>query len=169
MTEFVCNWGKTPIIITIVVVLLILFVSLKLIALIKHYLNRGKNRLLILSFITLSFLPLVALVVTSCYLPLKVSVNNESIYIDQIKGGITIHTKTITEIRRYTAEDSKSTIRTFASGGLFGYLGKFKNPQIGDFQMYATDAENRILIRTGNEIYVISCNNPDMLIETVKR
>jgi hypothetical protein len=153
-----------------VVVLLILFISSKLIPiLIKRYRNKGKNNLLTLSFITLSFLPLVVLIITLFYLPLKIFVDDENIYIDQVKGKITIRAKNITEIRRYTEADSKNTIRTFASGGLFGYLGKFENPQIGNFQMYATDTENRILIRTDNKTYVISCNSPDVLIEAIRR
>lgn len=169
MTEFICNWGKTPIIITIVVVLLILFVSVKSItSLIKRYRSKGKNQLLVLFFILLSFLPLFVLFFTLLYMPLKVIVKDDGVYLSQVKGGISIPATSITEIRRYTAIDSKNTIRTFASGGLFGYLGKFENPQIGKFQMFATNTENRVLIRTGNKAYVISCINPDAFIEAVK-
>lgn len=169
MIEFICNWGKTPIIITIVVVLLILFVSLKSItSLINRYRSKGKNQLLVLFFILLSFLPLFVLFFTLLYMPLKVIVKDDGVYLSQVKGGISIPATSITEIRRYTAIDSKNTIRTFASGGLFGYLGKFENPQIGKFQMFATNTENRVLIRTGNKAYVISCINPDAFIEAVK-
>jgi len=169
MIEFSCNWGKSPIIITIAVVLLIFFISIKsTIPLIKRYRSKGEDQLLILFFILLSFLPLFVLCFTLLYMPLKVVIKDKDVYISQVKGGIPIPITSITEIRRYTEADNKNTIRTFASGGLFGYLGKFKNNQIGDFNMFVTDKEDCVLIRTDETIYVISCKDSDTFIRAVK-
>ncbi|MDR3326691.1 MAG: PH domain-containing protein [Prevotellaceae bacterium] len=60
-------------------------------------------------------------------------------------------------------------IRTFGSGGLFGYLGKFENPQLGEFEMYATDSKNRFLVETQSKTYVFSCKDRDKLIRLFKR
>jgi hypothetical protein len=43
-------------------------------------------------------------------------------------------------------EDFKWTIRTAGNGGLFGYTGLYANPKLGNFRMYCTNRENRILL-----------------------
>ncbi len=169
MINFICNWDTTVIVLTVIVVILMLFASVKsILSLIKYYKSESKNQLLVLSFSVLSFLPLLILVFMLFYMPVEVSVKDKDIYIRQVKGGITIPVSNIIEIRRYTEADGKNSVRTFASGGLFGYLGKFENPQIGKFLQFATDSQNRMLIRTETNVYVISCKDPDLFIQTVQ-
>ncbi len=74
----------------------------------------------------------------------------------------------ISEIRRLTPEEYKGTIRTNASGGLFGYRGDFYNTQLGDFKQYSTNKDKRILIKTTNTKWVVSCAEPDRFIAVVK-
>ncbi|GHT75487.1 hypothetical protein AGMMS50262_10940 [Bacteroidia bacterium] len=104
-------------------------------------------------------------------MPQQIIMRKDGIFVDQVKFGFLIPYNEISEIRKYTKDDSKNTIRIFGSGGLFGYIGKFKNPQIGNIQMYATDSSNRILIQTKdkNTNYIISCAESDVLIEKVKK
>jgi Protein of unknown function (DUF2679). len=169
MTEFVCNWGQRTITITILVVTLMLFISVKmLLSFLKGYKSDKKRPILVFIYAFIAILPLILTFAILPYMPLKVIVDKDTIYINQFKGGITIPIEDIVEIRRYTGEDSKNTVRTFGSGGLFGFLGKFKNPQIGKFEMFATDTKDRTLIKTNDKVYVISCANPNVFIETVK-
>ncbi len=48
------------------------------------------------------------------------------------------------------------TIRTWASGGLFGYLGKFRNSKIGPMTFYNTRRNNKLLItlKQGKKIVI---------------
>jgi hypothetical protein len=168
MTEFTCNWGMMPVIITVSVIIVIIFISVKCISpLVRRYRSKGKNQVLVLLFLILSFLPVAAVIFTVLFMPLKISVRDGDVYVKQLKGGISIPLAGIVEIRRYAESDRKNTVRTFGSGGLFGYLGKFENPELGRFQMYVADMNNTVLIRTVEGVYVVSCENPDNLVELV--
>jgi hypothetical protein len=92
---------------------------------------------------------------------LSISVKDESIYINQLKGNIVIPIKDIKEIRRCTKLDTENSVRKFGSGGFWGYIGIFENTQLGKYQMYVTNYSNTILIKTDKGIFVISCNKPD--------
>ncbi|MDR0541013.1 MAG: PH domain-containing protein [Dysgonamonadaceae bacterium] len=59
--------------------------------------------------------------------------------------------------------------RVFGSGGAFGYLGKFNNTELGDCQMYVTDASKKVLIKTSNETLVFSCDKPDEFIHFLRK
>jgi hypothetical protein len=101
-------------------------------------------------------------------MPVKIKLEDGKIFVDQVKSGLSIPYNEIIEIRNYSKHDSQNTTRVFGSGGLFGYIGKFDNPQIGNIQMYVTDSSNRILIRTKTQNYVVSCKTPDLFIRQVK-
>ena len=45
----------------------------------------------------------------------------------------------------------RGTIRLIGSGGLFGYMGLFKNTEIGKFTCYATDLEKSFVIYRKNK------------------
>jgi hypothetical protein len=103
-------------------------------------------------------------------MPVKIKLDDEKIFVNQVKSGFSIPYNEIMEIRNYSKHDNQNTIRVFGSGGVFGYIGKFENPQIGNIQMYVTDSSNRILIQTSKgENYVISCKNPNVFIDKLKR
>jgi hypothetical protein len=167
MNEFICNWGNLVVVITVLCTALLLFISVKSV---KYLLKKKKRRNIHTIFLlATNFITGFALVFTFLYMPVKIKLDNERIFVDQIKSGFFIPYNEIIEIRNYSKHDSQNTIRLFGSGGLFGYVGKFENPQIGNIQMYVTNSSNRILIRTKIDNYVISCENPDLFIDQVKR
>jgi hypothetical protein len=63
-----------------------------------------------------------------------------------------------------------TTIRTFGSGGFFGYFGKFWNSGLGSMTWYLRNFENVMLIETlaGTKI-LISPDNPEMLSALKKK
>ncbi|GHT61469.1 hypothetical protein FACS189451_03560 [Bacteroidia bacterium] len=168
MNEFICSWGNSVIVVTVLCLIIFLFVFIKSF---RYFGGQKKKRISysIILFIT-NIIIVFALMYVFFYMPLKITLNEKEIFVDQVKSGFSITYDEISEIRRYTKNDSKNTIRVFGSGGLFGYIGKFKNSQIGSIQMYATDISNRVLIRTKskNINYVISCKDPDIFIDKVK-
>jgi hypothetical protein len=75
---------------------------------------------------------------------------------------------TIEEIRRCKDSDTKGGRGEFGSGGAFGYLGKFSSSKLGNYQMYATDASKRVLIKNKKGEYLIfSCDKPEEVVEKV--
>lgn len=102
------------------------------------------------------------------YMPIRLTIENDKITLHRLFGAINIPIKDIIEIKAIENSETAFSIRTFGSGGLFGYLGKFKNKKLGYYTMYATDINELILIRTDRKTYVFSCRNRDEFIESVK-
>lgn len=102
------------------------------------------------------------------YMPIRLTIGNDKIILHRLFGAINIPIKDIIEIKAIENSETAFSIRTFGSGGLFGYLGKFKNKKLGYYTMYATDINELILIRTDRKTYVFSCRNRDKFIESVE-
>lgn len=101
------------------------------------------------------------------YMPIRLKVDKEKIMVKNLFGSPKIPLSEVTEIKRLSKSEIDGSIRTFGSGGLFGYLGRFKNNRLGSYDMYATELKNLILIRTGNKKYVFSCSRPQEFVEFV--
>ena len=54
----------------------------------------------------------------------------------------------IAEIRIIPEGELIPGIRTFGSGGLFGYFGQFNYKGIGNVTLFATQKRNRVFIKT---------------------
>ncbi len=59
-------------------------------------------------------------------------------------------------------------IRTYGSGGLFGWMGQFYNKKLGHYEMYATELKNLIIIKTVKKTYVFSCTEREEFLQRVK-
>ena len=101
------------------------------------------------------------------YMPIRLTIENDKITLHRLFGTIHIPIKDIIEIKAITSSETAFSIRIFGSGGLFGYLGKFKNKKLGYYTMYATDINELILIRTDRKTYVFSCKNRAEFIESL--
>ena len=40
---------------------------------------------------------------------------------------------------------------------MFGFLGHFKNEEVGRYVMYATELDNLVMVKTAGKTYVFSC------------
>lgn len=102
------------------------------------------------------------------YMPIRLTIENDKIILHRLFGTINIPIKNIIEIKAIPKSETAFSIRIFGSGGLFGYLGKFKNKKLGSYTMYATNLNELVLIRTDRKAYVFSCRNRDEYIESIK-
>lgn len=101
-------------------------------------------------------------------MPVRLSVNPEQVTIKRPFNTLDIPMKDIVEIKSIQKQSLKNSIRTFGSGGLFGYLGYFYNKELGNYTMYTTETENLILIRTNIKKYVLSCTKSEEFIDYIK-
>ena len=104
-------------------------------------------------------------VATLLYAPKSYTITPEQIIINKVRGAITINKADVEAIEPLTNKDLKGCFRKFASGGLFGYIGKFNSYKLGDFYMYAGTfkAQKLLLIRLKNgKRYVISPARADL-------
>lgn len=59
------------------------------------------------------------------------------------------------------------SIRTMGIGGFFGYIGRFRNNLLGDYQAYVTDGSRAVVLRFLNDTVVISPNDPAAFVSKV--
>jgi hypothetical protein len=95
------------------------------------------------------------LVYSYLYHPQKYVIGNFDVFIKRPIGDVVIHVKDIREMRLVNSTEMDGTIRTFGVGGLFGYFGKYHNPKIGDFTMYASRQDKLVIIYTKDGSAVI--------------
>lgn len=101
------------------------------------------------------------------YMPIRLKANDEKVTVRRLFGSLEILLNEVIDTRRIFKSEIDGSIRTFGSGGLFGYLGRFKNDRLGNYTMYATELNNLILVRTNNKKYVFSCSCPQEFVEFV--
>ncbi len=110
---------------------------------------------------------LCTVVIGSACAPIRLKANDDKITIRLLLGSREIPLNEVTEVRKISKSDISGSIRTFGSGGLFGYLGRFKNNRLGSYTMYATELNNLLLVSTHNKKYVISCTKSQDFVEYI--
>jgi hypothetical protein len=142
-------------------------ITLALIIICEYYLIRS----LIYSIEGISLIIACFIPVITFYFALKspssIEMNETGIALHKLRGRLVIDYDRITDIAYYKPDCSE--IRLFGSGGFFGYIGTFKNATTGRYQAYVGDYSDSFLIKTKeNKNYVLSCENRDLVINTIK-
>lgn len=99
-------------------------------------------------------------------MPTSITIDDSSISINRIMSRTLILKKDIVFVRPKVG--TNNDIRTFGIGGVFGYLGYFYAKNWGNYIAYVTDGNNMVAIETTKKKYVVSCENPQTLIDNIK-
>jgi hypothetical protein len=78
--------------------------------------------------------------------PRGYSVSKEALVIHKFVGKRVVALKDIKEVFFVKPEALRWSLRTFGSGGLFGYFGKFYNGTYGDMTWYATRVSHFVMV-----------------------
>lgn len=97
------------------------------------------------------------------YTPVSIKVNRQFIIINHLIKKTIITKDSITNIIPLPNNIINESQRNFGSGGCFGYLGTYNNNKLGKFQLYATDKNDLIFIKTKSTNYLINCKTPNVL------
>ena len=122
------------------------------------------------SIIVLEILSLVLLISPALFIPLRLVVNEKTLRIWRLIGKVEIRLEDIKSCS--FIEDSRSffdkTIRTFGSGGLYGFLGHFKHDRYGKMRMFVTHPKQCFLIRTKDgRNFVVSSPKRKEIVEFI--
>lgn len=70
---------------------------------------------------------------------------------------------------KFVPNAMKGSIRIFGIGGLFAYVGNFKNRLLSNYKAYATHRRLTVVITTHkNEAFVITPDHPNEFLEVMK-
>ena len=64
------------------------------------------------------------------------------------------------EAAEYSPGATMGSIRTFGIGGLFGFIGRFRNSMLGNYRAYATDSDHTVVLRFRDATVVVTPDDP---------
>lgn len=118
--------------------------------------------------IVIMLLLLIVFITSYLFSPVYYFLDEKGFVIQKVIGQIKIPFNRINKIEKLEKDVFKNgyTIRTFASGGFFGYYGKFYNSKIGHMNFYMRNGKNKIMIYTkDNKKIVVSPDDIKMYDE----
>lgn len=154
---FKASLGKTALVITIAIT--VLFASIILLPfLISPYRVNGIT-------LTISVFLLLIYLLTFFLRPSGYRLTSTQLIITRPSTNITINKTEIRNVQLIEPSEINGSIRTFGSGGLFGYFGKFANRTFGTMTWYATRQDNIVLIKTvSGKTIIITPDEPALFV-----
>lgn len=112
----------------------------------------------------------VSIVVAALYAPRRVELRERSLRVRRLAGSLILPYGEIKAAEPFDPVRARRLIRTFGSGGLFGYLGQFYDRRDGFYRIYAGDLGQALLIRLrSGRRYVISCERPGEMLAGLRQ
>ena len=96
------------------------------------------------------------------------AIENGVLAINRPIGNKSINIAEITEVRPIEKGELSGAIRLFGNGGFLGYYGKYYNRSLGHMTLYATQAKNRVLIKTMSGQKIIISPDDLSLVDKLK-
>ncbi len=155
---FKAPWGNTLIAITSLVG--ILLVGIVLVGLLTG--PRG-NPVWVVSMVVL---PLAILVGTAVFGVWGYRVQGQTLYVQRLGWQTAIALDELQSAEPLPAA-MKGSIRTFGNGGLFGFVGRFRNATLGPYSAYATDLNRTVVLTFPNRKIVLSPEEPERFVRTL--
>ncbi len=141
------HWSFFCVILTIGINLLLIFLMYRMLT---------SSNPLVGFFFSIVIILLFGYIFLQC--PVCIIDSVEEIEIKLIGRTINVRKKELINIQRIDRDELNDAYRAWGSGGYFGFTGKFKNPRLGLFYMYATELNDLLLIETEEKKYIISCS-----------
>lgn len=132
---------------TIATMLTILFVGVFL----YFFEDAGWLPLVVLSLI---FVPLM--VVTWLQAPQTLMIDRNTLTIGRRMKPVSISLGDIVRVERVESKVVRRAMRTVGNGGLWAYTGRYYHREVGNYQLFATELRELLLIETDKQKYVIS-------------
>lgn len=117
---------------------------------------------LALLYIVIWFIPLL-------YSPTAYKLSEGTLEIMRPIGPVRIAIQDIVNLRMAEKDELKSLMRLFASGGLFGYFGKFYDSKHKNFMMYARNRKNKVLIFTKTGLVVLAPDDSENFVQSLRK
>ncbi len=163
MDTYECTWGMVPILITVGVIVVVAIILYWILCKVRIYWH--VKRSVSYSLLVSGFLLIMIALGPALYTPLKLSLTEKCFSIHYIFWNYNVPIKNIQEAELY--HGSEGDIRIFGSGGLWGYLGKFKNKQLGLYEMYVTNPSEMMSIETQKGYIIVSCKKVQDVVRLI--
>lgn len=108
--------------------------------------------------VTIAALFLLCTCVCVAYMPRYTYINSEQIVVKKVLGELRFK-RNEANVKQLQPSDLSGGVRTFGSGGAFGYLGWHRMPNVGKcFVLLKNRTQNLALIEHGEKRYIVHLN-----------
>ncbi|MBQ9469520.1 MAG: hypothetical protein IJU72_01055 [Bacteroidales bacterium] len=105
--------------------------------------------------IAIAVLLTICTIVSIAYMPRYTYIDKEQIVVKKVLGELRFNRSDV-RVRPLEAAELSGTVRTFGSGGVFGYLGWHRIPSIGRcFALLKNRKQSLALIEHGEKKYIV--------------
>jgi hypothetical protein len=101
--------------------------------------------------------------------PLHYELHPNQLIVHRLIKPIVIERTDVSSAKLLTAAEQKGILRTFGSGGFFGYFGYFWSKALGKFTMQATRRDNLVLIEKTDGKKIVISPDDENFIHALKR
>ena len=95
-------------------------------------------------------------VVTWLYAPQTLMIDRNTLTIGRRMKPVTISLGDIVRVERVESKVVRRAMRKVGNGGLWAYTGRYYHRAVGNYQLFATELKDLVLIETDKQKYVIS-------------
>ncbi|MGD1906022.1 MAG: PH domain-containing protein [Leptolyngbyaceae cyanobacterium] len=155
---FKAPWGNTLIAVTSILGLLL--VGIVLVGLL---IGPRTNPIWIGSMVVL---PVVILGVTAFLGVWGYRIQGQTLYVQRLGWQSEIALEQLQSVEQVPAA-MKGSIKTWGNGGLFGFVGRFRNATLGPYQAYATDLTRTVVLTFPDRKIVLSPEEPEQFVRTL--
>ncbi len=100
--------------------------------------------------------------------PVRIQIVGQQLILKKIVGNVTINISDIREIGVFVPDSIE--LRLFGSGGLYGYIGIFRNSELGNYRSYVGNySQSFYVVLNNNRKYVFSCRDREEVIASVQQ
>lgn len=161
MNTYKSPWGVLLTIITVTAVIILLgVITSGIIIRIKDY--------QILWYLVMIVIPSSVLIVTLIFMVRKYEIRERKLLVHRLGWKKIID---LSNLKSAEADPKavKNSIRLFGNGGLFAFSGIYRNKELGNYNVFATDFKKCVVLKTDQKIFVISPDNPKKFVEDINR
>jgi len=121
---------------------------------------------LMITLISIILTPLIAVI----YAPTVYRVTPNAVLLDRFMGPVKIKRSEIDSVEEVDTQYLSHSLRTWGSGGMFGYYGYFWSKKNGSFFAMSKSRKNLVLIKTkAGKKFIVSPMKPDAFIASLKK
>ena len=166
--SFNCTMGRREKTFTWFILIFMLGIPLiNMTPLINKLTDTNKSNMIVTMCIFVLLLAIVTLVYSLT--PQKVTVGKDTVTVKRKLRDYIIPTENIIAIGRKKKKAFRSDIRLVGAAGLFGYYGSFRSKEHGKYYCISNNENNNIIIVTTKGTYVVSCDNPQEIMEEISK
>lgn len=109
-------------------------------------------------------------IITGCaiFMVRGYSIENNQLNIHRLGWTTTVSLAGLQKVE-INREAMKGSWRLLGIGGLFGYIGTFRNDLLGNYRAYATNKHNCVIIEFENRTILVTPGAPEDFVEAIQK